>query len=388
MDMRRWRGTALALSAALALGLTACGSDDDSSSSAGGSTEAAKTTASSSGVAPEVAERVAAVSTPATKIKVVQEGLEPFDPKPGAKIFNISCDVSIIGCNSISNNIKAGVKALGYDYTRCDVGKTPDGPNRCFTQAVNAKPDVIAINAIGVDGAADGYAAAEKAGIPVVALFSGDPEGAGGVAVQVGVDSCTQQGENLADAVTVQSEGKANVLFAGEKSMGCSVAREAGFKKRFAESCPGCELEAMQFNAATMQESLPQQLQAELNQNPDLNWIVGVFDSAAQIANTQVQQAGKQDQISVAGMDADPANIDVMLNKGIQKLDIAFAFAETPWAVADAAARIYSGVDVPKGIPANMFLVTHENTDQLPETKVWDGPVDYQDQFKALWNKQ
>jgi ribose transport system substrate-binding protein len=390
MDKRRWRGgTALLLSAVLALGITACGSDDDTSSeSAGSGTEAAKTTEASSGVAPEIVERVKAVSTPATDIKVVQEGLEPFEPKPGAKIYNISCDVSIIGCNSISNNIKAGVKALGYDYTRCDVGKTPDGPNRCFTQAINAKPDVIAINAIGVEGAADGYAAAEKAGIPVVALFSGDEEGAGGVDVQVGLDSCTQQGENLADAVTVESDGKANVLFAGEKSQGCSVARQAGFEKRFAESCKGCELKTMQFNAGTMQESLPQQLQAELNQNPDLTWVVGVFDSAAQIATTQIQQAGKQDQISVAGMDADPANIDVMLDKGVQKLDIGFAFAETPWAVADAAARIYSGVDVPKGIAANMFLVTHENTGELPDTKVWDGPEDYQDQFKALWGKQ
>ncbi|MFA4927112.1 MAG: substrate-binding domain-containing protein [Patulibacter sp.] len=372
------------MSAVLALGVTACGGSDDEPSA---STNA-KDTASASGVSPEVAERVEQASTPATKIKVVQEGMKPFQPKPGASIVNISCDVSIIGCNSISNGIKAGIETLGYDYERCDVGKSPDGPNRCFTTAINAKPDVIVINAIGVAGAADGYAAAEKAGIPVVALFTGDPEGAGGVAVQVGVDGCAQQGQILADAIAVKSDGKANVLFAGEKSQGCSVARLAGFEERLPESCADCPSKVVQFNAGTMQESLPQQLQAELNQNPDLNWIVGVFDSAAQIANTQVQQAGKQEQISVAGMDADPANIDVMLDKGVQQLDVAFAFAETPWAAADAAARVYSGVEVPKGVPANIFLVTQENTDQLPDTKVWDGPEDYQAQFKALWGKQ
>lgn len=387
MSMRRRRGTALVLSAVLALSITACGSDDDASPSAG-TNDAATTAAETSGVSAEVVERVEQASTPATEIKVVQEGLKPFDPKPGAKIVNISCDVSIVGCNSISNGIKAGIETLGYDYERCDVGKSPDGPNRCFTTAINAKPDVIIINAIGVAGAADGYAAAEKAGIPVVALFTGDPEGAGGVAVQVGVDGCTQQGQLVADAIAVQSGGKADVLFAGEKSQGCSVARLAGFEERLPESCEGCSSKVVQFNAATMQESLPQQLQAELNQNPDLNWIVGVFDSAALIAGTQIQQAGKQDQISVAGMDADPANVEIMLNKGVQKLDVAFAFAETPWAAADAAARVYSGVDVPKGIPANIFLVTQENTDQLPDTKVWNGPEDYQAQFKALWNKQ
>jgi ribose transport system substrate-binding protein len=371
----------MVLGSTAAFGLTACGSDD------GGGSASTPATAGDGGIPAEVVAAVEKSTTPATQIKIVQEGLKPFTPKAGAKIVNISCDVSITGCNAISNGVKAGVDALGYDYTRCDAGKSPDGATTCFTNAVNEKPDVIIVNAVGTSIAADGYAAAEKAGIPVVGLFTGDEAGAGGAEVQVGAGSCVEQGKLMADSITVQSKGKADVLFATESSIGCSVARTQGFKEELPKACPECKMKELKFNSATMQQSLPQQLQAELNQNPDLTWIVGVFDSAAAIANTQVAQAGKQDQISVGGMDADPANIEVMLKKGIQKLDVAFAFSESPWAAADAAARVYSGEDVPKSVPANIFVVNQENTDKLPPTKVWDGPTDYKDQFKALWNK-
>jgi ribose transport system substrate-binding protein len=385
--VRARRITGVVLSAAVALTFAACGSSNDSSSSSGSTAASSSGGGGDSKVSADAQKSYAAAINAPKQVKAVQIGLKPFTPKPGGVIYNISCDVSIVGCNSISNNIKAGVSALGYKYTRCDVGKSPDGPNKCFTNAVNAKPSVIIVNAVGVGVAADGYAAAQKAGIPVVGAFTGDNPGDGGVKVQVAAGGCEEQGKLVADGIAVQSKGDADVLFASEKSIGCDVVRQKGFEEELPKACSACKKKILQFNAATIQQSLPQQFQAELNSNPNLNWIVGVFDGAAAIATTQIQQAGKQDSISVAGMDADPANITTMQKGGPQKLDVAFAFAETPWAAADAAARIYSGQDVPAGVPANIFLVTQDNLDQLPPSKVWDGPTDYKQQFMKLWNK-
>lgn len=375
----------------VALVLAACGSSSgssaSSSTSASGATSSAAASSGNSGASSDAQAAYQKASVPATQIKAAQIGLKPFTPKSGASVYNISCDVSIVGCNEISNNIKAGVTALGYKYTRCDSGGSPSGGDTCFTNAINAKPSVIIVNAVGVGVAGDGYAAAKKAGIPVVGLFTGDPTGAEGVKVQVGDQGCEQEGALVADAIAVQSKGNANILFASEKSIQCDVARLAGFKAELPKACPKCTYKELQFDASTMQTSLPQQLQAEINSNPNLNWIVGVFDGAAAIANTQVEQAGKQNQISVAGMDADPANITVMQQKGPQKLDVAFAFNETPWAAADSAARLYSKQSVPAGVPANIFLVTQNNLHELPPSKVWPGPSDYQQQFEKLWNK-
>lgn len=379
METRWKRLLGIVLSALVATAFVAgCGSDDGGSDDSG---------SGGSGVPASLVKEVEGFETEPTEIVPQQIGLKEFTPKEGGTIYNISCDVSIVGCNAISNNIKSGVEAIGYDYTRCDATSRPDGANRCFTQAVNAKPDVIIINAVGVPVAADGYAEAEAADIPVVGLFTGDKAGAGGTDVQVGLDGCLEQGQMVAKAVAVRSDGAANALFVTEESLGCDVARFQGWNDTFPEACPDCEASDMKFDAAQLDQALPQQIQAELNSSPDLNWIVGVFDGVAAVANTQVEQAGKADQIQVAGMDGDPANIEVMRNGGVQTLDVAFAFVETPWAAADAAARIFSGEDVPEGYPANKFLITQDNLNVLPESGTWEGPPDFKDKYLALWNK-
>jgi ribose transport system substrate-binding protein len=244
---------------------------------------------------------------------------------------------------------------------------------------------VIITTSVASNVAADGYTAAREAKIPVVSMFSSDPADGSIATVQIGDQGGETQGATLADAITAKSNGDANVLFLTEKGFLIDQARTKAFEQRFAEVCPDCEAKLVQFDVATMQDRLPQQIQAELNQNPDIDWIVGVFDAAASIAVTQVQQAGKQDQIQVAGMDADPPNIDLILKKDVQVFDLAFDFGASSWGAVDAAARLYSGQEVPGGVPANTLLVTPENVEQLLPGKNWPGPKGYEEQFKALW---
>lgn len=338
-----------------------------------------------------LAKEVEEFQTEPSEIIQPSIGLEPYTPKPGGKIFNISCDLSIVGCTVVSGNVRHATEAIGYGYQICDAGASPEAPNNCFTQAINAKPSAIVVNAVGAEVAADGYEAARKAGIPVVGVFTGD-EGDGSVAdVQSGAGGCYDQGTILAKAITVETEGDGNVLFATENAIGCDVQRQKGFEAEYEKICPDCAFEALQFNLETIENTLPQQIQAALNTNPELNWIVGVFDQAASIAVTQVQQAGKQEQISVAGMDGNPANVELMLKKQVQKFDLSFDLAPVPWGGVDAAARIYSGqevpAEVPYGIPAQNYLLTQENVAALGSSKTWEGPPNFEKEFEELWEK-
>jgi ribose transport system substrate-binding protein len=368
---------------ALVLGVAACGSSSDSGASS--STAAATTsTSGSSGGA------IAALKAQVDKQKqmpttVLATKLGPFKPKPGGKIFNIACNEAIVGCHILADHIRDASKALGYSYTGCDSGPHPDGPNKCFTNAVNAKPSVIVINGVGSDVAGDGYAAAKKAGIPVVGMFTGNPADGSVSQAEVASTGCADEGKVLADTITVDTNGKANALFLGEQSIGCDVQRETTFKSEYKKQCPDCSLKILQFDSGTVETSLPQQLQASLNQNPNVNWVVGVYDQAASIAVTQIQQAGKQDSINVAGMDGNPANVELVLKGQVQKYDLAFGQGEDSWSGVDAAARIYSGKPVPRVIPVNTFLVTKENATQLGKDRTWPGPTGFRDQFKKLW---
>lgn len=392
----------LGLLVVVALTAAACGSSSSSksSSSGGGSssasaastTSAASTAAASSsssgGVPASVAATVKKYETMPQTIPQTALGLKPFKPKAGGSIYSISCDLAIVGCNEVSGEVGIGAKAIGYKWTRCNGGTSASAANACFTDAINAKPSAIVVNAIGNSGAAAGYAAAKKAGIPIVGLFTGDSATSPYADVQVGATGCYDEGLLIAQAIAVDSGGKGNILFATETSIGCDVQRTAAFKTELPKACPGCKVTYVQFNTATISTSLPQQIQASLNSDPSINYIVGVFDGAAAIAVQQVEQAGKSSQIKVVGMDADPANVEYLLKKQVQVFDAAFGFGSGPWGAVDAAARLYAGQKVPKNDPASIYLLTQQNASTTGPSKIWQGPPNYQQQFKTLWDGQ
>jgi ribose transport system substrate-binding protein len=366
MSTRTSRRSVIAVAAlsCAALALAACSSSSSSSSTSSGSQTAAASTTSSE--VAKAGEAVSAAEVLPTKILITQS----FKPKAGGFIYNIACDQALVGCHVIAEEIQQAATAIGYKYQLCNAGTTPDQASECFTNAINAKPSAIVTNAVGVTAAGNGYAAAKKAGIPIVGIFTGnDPNGSVSNA-EVGGSACVQEGQLTADGVIASSDGSANVLYLGESSIACDVQRQQGFQQQLA-TCSGCHFTLLQFDTATIETSLPQQLQAKLDADPSVNWIVGTYDQAAQIAVTQVQQQGLQSKIKVAGMDGDPANVQYILSGQVQQFD--------------AAARIYSGLSVPDNIPVTIFIIAHSNASQLGSAKSYGGPAAFENQFKALW---
>ena len=365
---------------ALTLSLAACsGSSTNTSDSASGSTATSGQSANLDAAKAAVTE---AEKEPTT---IGSAPFGKFSPKPGGSIYLISCDLSIVGCSRVNDGLKAASAALGYKYEVCNAGSTQTQLNGCFTNAVNAKPSVVVNDAASQEQAGAGYAALKKAGIKHVGMFTANPQSASDA--EVGLDTCTVQGKTLADAVVVGANGKPDTLFFTENSIGCDVRRTAAFKDEYAKACPGCPVKYVNFDLASMQQTMPSQVQAALVQNPNANWVVGVFDQPASIAVTKVQQAGLANKVKVAGMDGVPANLQLIRKGQVQQYDIAVSQQEDAWAAADAAARLYSGTKVPFSVPVSVYLMSPNNIDSVPSDNVWPGSKNYEAQFQQLWGK-
>jgi ribose transport system substrate-binding protein len=372
---------AAAAAACLAVLLSACGSSPtDSSSTAAPQAHSGQTTSVNLTALKAV---VAAAEKPPTKIQSAAFG--KFTPKPGGSLYLVSCDLTIVGCSRLAQGMKAAAQAIGYKFQLCNTGDTTTQMSGCFANAVNAKPSVVIVDGNSAEVAGAGYAEVKKAGIPIVGAFTSNPPSVSNA--EVADTTCVIEGQTLADAMIVAANGKPNVLFFTETSQECDVQRSAGFKAEYAKECPGCAIKFIQFDYATMQQTLPAQVQAALVQNPNANWIVGVFDQPASIAVTEVQQAGLASKVKVAGMDGVPANIELVRKNQVQVFDLALCQQEDGWAAVDAAARLYSHVHVPFSIPVSTYLISEQNVASVPADNVWPGPVNYQGQFEALWNK-
>jgi ribose transport system substrate-binding protein len=305
-----------------------------------------------------------------------------FTPAKGKTLYNVACNQELVGCSVIAKNIKAAAEAIGYTYKLCDAGKTPQQATGCFNQAINAKADAIVTNAVGTNVAGNGYAAAATAKIPVIAIFSGNTPNAPGVVAEVGDTGCAGQGEIVANLVIANTGGKANALFVTERSIGCDILRTEGFNTAM-KACTTCTSDTLEFEQTTMQANLPRQVLAAIQAKPKLNYIVGVFGAATQIAATAVQQSGRS-SIAVAGLDSDPAILTLLKQKQVVTGAVAFGRSEAAWTAVDAAARVLSGQTVNKSLPVPILLINQSNIDKVPAAG-FSGAAGYDAQFKALW---
>ena len=317
--------------------------------------------------------------------QILSQKYGAFTPKPHAVIYHIACNLALEGCTKLANGIKSGVKALGYTFKLCNGGATADTVTTCFNNALNAKPDAIIVNGIGVSGSADQFARVAKAGIPLIGSFTGDPPGVKGVTTEIAGDTCAKQSRQLADIVIADSQGKANVMFVGTNTYTCNIQRQQGFVSEM-KTCPTCKVTTMQFAISGLQSSLPQQLQAALQTHSSLTYIVGTFDAVALAATDAVREAGKSGQIKVLGYDGDAPDLALVKKGDIQIADDTTGAFEDGWAAADAAARAIAGKKVPPITSVTSLVVTKANYSKVVGG-VYNGPTGYQQQFKKLWGK-
>jgi ribose transport system substrate-binding protein len=376
-----------------ALAFSACGSSDDSSTgSTAASTAAAADTGTTAGADTTAAaeepwladakKAAASLEQVPTEVSSSQLGPNKLAPEGSKTIFHIAFSQAFEGAKHQTEGLKAGVEAMGYKFKLCDGGTAPNETAPCFTQAVNEKPAAVVINGFDAKTDGDGYAALAKAGIPIIGMNTGNPPGVDGVATEVAQDLGKNEGTAMADYVIADTDGKANVLFLGT-TFTTNEDREAAFKAEIAK-CTTCKFTTLEFPIDGIQSKLPQQLQAALQSNPDINWIVGTPDAAALAAADAVRQAGKADSIKVGGFDADAPNVALIEKGDIVAADIRSGTDEPGWIAADAAARAINGDKLPAILPVSMLIVTKNN---LADGKNYKGAAGYEDTFKQLWGK-
>ncbi|RVW07434.1 sugar ABC transporter substrate-binding protein [Prescottella agglutinans] len=321
-----------------------------------------------------------AATTVPTVIRAAELG--PVTPPSTRTIFFVGCDQSIPGCVAQVTGVQEAAAALGYTVKICDAKADVASFQNCMSQAVNAKPDVIVNNARPAADAAEAYADAHAAGIPVIGQFTSEmPDPAKGNTVEVG-NVCRQEGEMLGNFIVAESGGRAEVAVFADTVYGCNGQRAEGIEAAL-DKCDSCKATVKRFSAATAQTDLPPALQAAIQSNPKLNWIVGTPGFSGLMASDAVRQAGKVDSISVGTFDGDEPSLALVRKGDIIKADVASGVYENGWTVVDAAVRLAAGQTIPDGISNPTQLLMTESS--VPQSGTYEGATGFRDQFKQLW---
>jgi ABC-type sugar transport system substrate-binding protein len=259
---------------------------------------------------------------------------------------------------------------------------------RLIEQAVANHADAIVLMGIPPQAFSVQMQQAKDAKIPVIVGSNGVaavPE-TNGVVGAVTIDHA-QVGKLLGAWVVADTGGKGQtVVVTHDEVMGTKtiVDSVSGEVNRLCGSACSVKAENLPFARIQTEGEVTQSLAAR---NPDLKYIIPVYDFETLTMAAALQSAGAADRISLASFNAIPAVMQ-KLKKGEVGADVGAPNGWFGFAMADQIMRVMGGISPVADIKVPLRLFTRENIDSIDldvGEGSWYGKVDFPVEYRKLW---
>lgn len=258
--------------------------------------------------------------------------------------------------------MEAAAKEAGYELRITSA-------NNNSSQQVNQVNDLLAqdIDALifisqDSTAAAAGVGAANKAGVPVIAVDQRPEDGSGELATYIATDSVKAARELCSWMFDqIGGEGKLAIL-RGVLGSTAEIQRTQGCNEAL-EEYPGIQVVAE--DTANWDETEAfKATQNILSANPDLDAIFGESDAMAMGAAKAAQQAGRHSDILYVGIDGFPTMFDAVADGLVNATMAQQPYGMGELAVQNAIAIIEgNGDDIPELQYQDTVLITADNVD-------------------------
>ena len=307
--------------------------------------------------------------------------------------------------NDFDNAIQAQMKAIagkyGVKYTAYNNQGSPAEWASGLNAALSQKPDLIVLNtALDPRQVAAQMKQAKAAHIPVLATHFFDEGFSQGLKTSCGgtADLCTSgltatvnapfdaATRVEADQVIADSNGKGHALIITANDAAPTAGMVDAAKDEFAKHCPGCKVDVKNISIAEWATKIQPEVQTALTRDPQLKYIMPLFDYGASFAASGINAAGKAGQASIVSYNG-TQNVLALMQKGnLVKLNVGESLNWLGYAFMDQAFRVMAGPPpVPQHTPIRAF--TKDNVGELgtpPDITKGYGDS-YVQGYTALW---
>ena len=370
----------LLTAALVVLFIGSCGGDDDE----GDGGEAAP------GALAEVKGLVADAEKPIT------EGPPgpPFDASAanGKKVWFVSPVLAIDYSQQILRGVEQGAQALGATVRSFDGRFNPAEVSRGIDLAIQDGADAIIAHSLPASVIAPALAKADAAGIKIISAEVQNP-GPPLPDTPETVDAIAGHSYSIpttlmAAQVVADSGGDANVLFFSASDIGPGSQQGTDtFVAKMKQWCTGCPVEVIDSPVAQW-PGLTQRIASLLRANPDVNYLVPIFDGMATHMIPGVQSAGAVDTVKLVSGDATPSVLENLRSGGIVIGDVGQPNVWTGVAIMDQTARVLAGEKPLEDVGIQYRLFTENNVQDLDlegDPTEWYGNVDFLADYRRIW---
>jgi ribose transport system substrate-binding protein len=383
----------LAMLAMLAIFAAGCGDDSDTATAAGGDDGTATTAA---GDGNEASDPVAAaqkylepyLSVP-TEFAVSDT---PLSKKPEKKTvgFVVCPDPA---CVELAKHVEEATDALGWELQAVNVNDWSD-PGSAIQQLIDADVDYIAETGFPIAQFKSQMDQMEEKGIPLFQTYVTDvPAGEENNLYSDGYDATAAAvyAKVLANWVTVDSGGDANVVIVTLGTTPILDAQVAAAEDAFAADCPDCKVKVLTGTQNDLVTSaMPQLITSHLQSNPDTDYVFFTYSSLSPGVTSALKSAGVFDNVTIVGTQGFAPQFQEIID-GTNTAWTALPADFSMWSMVDQMAR-YSvdewslELERKAAVPPLYVVSSKEQAEELVDLAAgWPGPDGFKETFKSLW---
>lgn len=341
---KRSRTALIAGLLALVLGVVvaACGGDDD------GGTGGSANGGSDGGAAQE--EATAAVEE-AKQIPEFTLEAEPIDVSKaeGKTIFNIPVSSTIPYVAAVDAEMQKIAEENGVNFIQFENEGTPTEWARGMEQAIDRGVDLIILQA-GNDPnlVIPQLRAAKQAGIPVLVshLYQNgekpNPEVADLITAYVTVPF-HEAARLSVDYAVMESGCDINALIITAREVPPSDGIVNAMETHLGERCPDAQSEVVNVPVVEWGTNIQPEVQTALQSNPDINWVLPIYDSMSLPAEAGIRQAQRAEDVRIASYNGTPDILKLIQDGDVVAANQGENINWLGWANMDQAFRILVG---------------------------------------------
>jgi ribose transport system substrate-binding protein len=285
----------------------------------------------------------------------------------GKTVFNIPDSSGNPFATAVAKSEAAAAKLLGINFINCTNQGQVTQWVTCYNQAIQRKVDVIN-DFGGADPRQLGpqIAAAQKAGIEVVGHnvygFSQKPVG-----LKYSVPTPYEKaGELMGTWVALDTKRQANVLVITSNEVLATEPIVHNIKAVFDRECPDCKITMVNVPVKDWSTKIQSEVQSAMVRDPQLNYVIPIYDSMTQFVVPAITTAGKTDKVHVATFNGTPFVLKYMQEGDVVRMVVGESLDLIGYAFLDTDARLLAAMGLPEifdaKIPLRIF--TKDNVDE------------------------
>jgi ribose transport system substrate-binding protein len=284
---------------------------------------------------------------------------------------------------------KAGVKMVPFDG-KGQVAETSRG----IGQAIGQNADMILVASLPGQNFKPDFDRAQAAGIPVAMIENHDPGGVSpdeppGVVAELNQNHA-QAGQIMADYTVADAGGNgvnAMVLWSSD-APGIGQPQLDGINNELKRLAPDAQVTVKDVLVAQWESQIPTITQSSLLSDPNLRYLLPLYDGMALFMLPAVHAANAQDRVKLVSFNTSPAVMQSMANHDVVVADCGTDPVRFGWTWVDQCLRVMTGnAPVPDiKLPIRLFTSdTVSSIDLSQPIQTWFGDVDFRSAYLNLW---